>query len=259
MVVLAIGDVVGSGGCEFLRRHLPSIKKINGVDFTIVNGENSADGNGITPFSAEHIFQSGADVITTGNHVFRRRELYDLLDENEFLLRPANFPARDPGHGWCVLDAGRAQLCVVNLIGTVFMDAYESPFTAADAILKEIEAQAPGAVTVVDFHAEATSEKRALGFYLDGRVSAFYGTHTHVQTADAEVLPGGTGYLTDAGMTGPSRSVLGVEPQKVIERYLTKMPVRFSNPGAPFQLNGVIFDIDISTKKTNFVKRVQII
>lgn len=259
MVVLAIGDVVGSGGCEFLRRHLPSVKKINGVDFTIVNGENSADGNGITPASADHIFQSGADVITTGNHVFRRRELHDMLDENECLLRPANFPARDPGRGWCVVDTGRTLVCVVNLIGTVFMDAYDSPFTAADGILKEIAARAPGAVTIVDFHAEATSEKRALGYYLDGRVSALYGTHTHVQTADEEVLPGGTGYLTDVGMTGPARSVLGVEPQKVIERYLTKMPVRFSNPGAPFQLNGVIFDIDIHTCKTIFVKRVQIL
>lgn len=258
MVIMAIGDVVGSGGCEFLRRHLPALKKLYGVDFTIVNGENSADGNGITPGSAQHIFQSGADVITTGNHVFRRKELHDMLDENPCLLRPANFPARDPGRGWCAVDTGRVNICVVNLIGTVFMDSYDSPFYTADAILKEIDGQTGGAITVVDFHAEATSEKRALALYLDGRVSALFGTHTHVQTADEEILPAGTGYLTDAGMTGPAHSVLGVEPQKVIERYLTKMPVRFANAGAPYQLNGVIFDIDNHTHKSNFVKRVQI-
>ncbi len=258
MVVLAIGDVVGSGGCQFLREHLPALKKLYQVDLTIVNGENSADGNGITPHSAEHLFTSGADVITTGNHVFRRREIYDMLDENPFLLRPANYPARDPGHGWCMVDLGRVQVCVVNLIGTVFMDSNASPFLAADAILKEIGEKAGPVPVIVDFHAEATSEKRALGYYLDGRVGAVYGTHTHVQTADETVLPKGTGYLTDAGMTGPLQSVLGVKTDLVLERYLTKMPVRFSYAGAPFWLSGVIFDIDISSGKTNFVKRVQI-
>ena len=258
MVILAIGDVVGSGGCAFLRQHLPALKKRYGVDITIVNGENSADGNGITPGSAQHIFTSGADVITTGNHVYRRRELHDLLEENPFLLRPANYPARDPGHGWCLVDTGRTQVCVVNLIGTVFQDSYASPFYTADALLKDIEKQVGRAVVVVDFHAETTSEKRALAFYLDGRVSALFGTHTHVQTADEQVLPKGTGYLTDAGMTGPVRSVLGVEPSLVIERYLTKMPVRFANAEGPCELCGVIFDIDVCTGKANFVKRVQI-
>lgn len=258
MVVLAVGDVVGSGGCGFLREHLPALKKLYGVDITIVNGENSADGNGITPGSAQHIFTSGADVITTGNHVYRRRELHDMLEENPFLLRPANYPARDPGHGWCVVDTGRVQVCVVNLMGTVFLDSLDNPFYAADAILKEIERTVGKAVILVDFHAEATSEKRALGFYLDGRVSAVYGTHTHVQTADEEVLPKQTGYITDIGMTGPIQSILGVEPGPVLERYLTKMPVRFASAGAPYQLSGVIFDIDHFTQKTNFVKRVQI-
>lgn len=258
MVILAIGDVVGSGGCEFLRDHLPALKKIYGVNLTIVNGENSADGNGITPASARHLFTSGADVITTGNHVYRRKELHDMLDENPFLLRPANYPPRDPGHGWCVVDTGRVNVCVINLMGTVFLDNFANPFYTADAILKEIQEKVGKAIIVVDFHAEATSEKRALGFYLDGRVSALYGTHTHVQTADEEVLPKKTGYITDIGMTGPVHSILGVEPGPVLERYLTQMPVRFVNAGAPYQLSGVIFDIDNSTQKTKTVKRVQI-
>ncbi|HCB99897.1 MAG TPA: TIGR00282 family metallophosphoesterase [Ruminococcaceae bacterium] len=258
MVVLAVGDVVGSAGCVFLRQHLPALKRMYNVDFTIVNGENSADGNGITPHSASHIFTSGADVITTGNHVFRRKELHDMLDENDFLLRPANYPARDPGKGWTVVDTGRAYICVINLIGTVFMDSNDNPFYSADAILKEVHEQYEKVITIVDFHAEATSEKRALAMYLDGRISALYGTHTHIQTADEEVLPQKTGYLTDAGMTGPMQSILGVDPHRVIKRYLTKMPVRFDYARTPSQLNGVIFDIDTLTTKANFVKRVQI-
>lgn len=256
MVILAIGDVVGSGSCEFLRRRLPDLRREHHVDFTIVNGENSADDNGITPFSAEHLFTSGADVITGGNHTFRRREIYDVLDENPRLLRPANYPAADPGRGFCVVDTGRAKVCVINLLGTVFMDSMASPFETADAILRQLE---PGTIVIVDFHAEATSEKRALGFYLDGRVAALFGTHTHVQTADECLLPGGTGYITDLGMTGPIHSVLGVDPKPVLSRYLTRMPVRFTNPGGPYCLGGAIFDIDIKDNRSNFVKRIQII
>lgn len=255
MNILAIGDVVGSAGCDFLRRHLPALKKMNGIDLVIANGENSADGNGITPASAEHLFTSGVDVITTGNHVFRRKEIYNLLDENPRILRPANYPAGAPGRGYTVIDTGRVNVCVVNLIGTVYLDSFDSPFLTADAILREAGS---GLLTVVDFHAEATSEKRALGFYLDGRVSAVFGTHTHVQTADEQVLEGGTGYISDLGMTGPYRSVLGVDPQLVVRRFLTKMPVRFANADSPSFLSGVILDIDNKTKRTNFIKRVQI-
>lgn len=255
MNILAIGDVVGSAGCDFLRRHLPALKKMNGIDLVIANGENSADGNGITPASAEHLFTSGVDVITTGNHVFRRKEIYNLLDENPRILRPANYPAGTPGRGYTVIDTGRVNVCVVNLIGTVYLDSFDSPFLTADAILREAGS---GLLTVVDFHAEATSEKRALGFYLDGRVSAVFGTHTHVQTADEQVLEGGTGYISDLGMTGPYRSVLGVDPQLVVRRFLTKMPVRFANADSPSFLSGVILDIDNKTKRTNFIKRVQI-
>ena len=255
MNILAIGDVVGSGGCDFLRAHLPSIRKNYQIDLVIANGENSADGNGITPASASHLFTSGVDVITTGNHVFRRREIYHMLDDDPRLLRPANYPARTPGRGWCVVDTTRAAVCVVNLIGTVFMDSMDSPFLTADHILGQLD---PGTLTIVDFHAEATSEKRALGFYLDGRVAAVFGTHTHVPTADEEILPRKTGYITDIGMTGPAVSVLGVEPQQVVDRFLTRMPVRFANAGAPFILDGVIFDIDNRSGQTNFVKRLQI-
>lgn len=255
MNILAIGDVVGKAGCDFLREHLQALKKINQIDFVIANGENSAEGNGITPASAEHLFTSGVDVITTGNHVFRRREVFNYLEENSRIIRPANYPEGAPGNGVCVVDTGKISICVVNLIGTVFIDNFDNPFKAIDHILAGIDGNP---IIIVDFHAEATSEKRALAFYLDGRVSAIFGTHTHVQTADEEIFPGGTGYLTDVGMTGPSRSVLGVDSKNVIKRFLTKMPVRFSNAEGPCLLSGVIFDIDYKTRRTNFMKRLQI-
>jgi metallophosphoesterase (TIGR00282 family) len=255
MVILALGDVVGSGGCEFLRKSLSNIKKENNVELVIVNGENSADGNGITPYSAEHLFTSGVDVITTGNHVFRRREVYNLLDENPRLLRPANFSTAAPGRGYCIIDTGRVVVCVINLIGTVFMDSYDNPFLTADAILKEV---GTNLITIVDFHAEATSEKKAMGYYLDGRVSAVFGTHTHVLTADEQILPKGTGYITDIGMTGSINSVLGVEPSNSIQRFTTKMPVKFINASSPFLLTGVIFDINNKTMSVNTVKTLQI-
>lgn len=240
MNILAVGDVVGSSGCEVLRKRLPSLKKFYGIDFCIVNGENSADGNGITPGSATHIFSSGADVITTGNHVFRRKEIYDYLNETPQIIRPANYPTSVPGVGYCTVDMGKTSVCVINLMGTVFMDALSNPFAAIDDILKKIDSP----VIIVDFHAEATSEKRAMGYYLDGRVAAVYGTHTHVQTADAQILPNGTGYMTDIGMTGPSKSVLGVDPKLAIRRFVTKMPVRFKNASGSSSLCGVILCIN---------------
>lgn len=255
MVILAIGDVVGSGGCEFVRAHLPALKKLYNVDLVIANGENSADGNGITPLSAEHLFTSGVDVITTGNHVFRRKEIVPFLEDNRYILRPANYPSGTPGNGTCLIDTGKVSVCIINLIGTVFMDNYDNPFAAVDSILKQI---GPDVIKLVDFHAEATSEKRSLGYYLDGRVSAVFGTHTHVQTADEEILPKGTAYITDLGMTGPAVSVLGVNPKLTIQRFLTKMPVRFVNAGAPYFLSGAVFEIDNKTKVAKYVKRMQI-
>ena len=254
MNILAIGDVVGTPGCDFLRRHLPALKNLYRIDLCIVNGENSADGNGITPGSAAHILASGADVITTGNHVFRRREIYEFLDENPHVLRPANYPDSAPGHGYYIVDKGRTQVCVVNLMGTVYMDALANPFMTMDHILSKVGS---GPV-LVDFHAEATSEKKALGYYLDGRVSAVYGTHTHVQTADEQILPNGTGYITDIGMTGPSASVLGVDPQQAIRRFVTKMPVRFQNAPGPCALNGVVLCIDDKNKQAISIEKVRI-
>lgn len=254
--ILCIGDVVGAAGCETIRAHLPQIRKTYGIDLVIANGENSAEGNGITPFSADHLFASGVDVITGGNHVFRRKEIFSYLDNNPMMVRPANYPVGAPGRGYTVVDTSHARVCVINLMGTVFMDSLENPFKTADAILASEEAK--GAVTLVDFHAEATSEKRSMGFYLDGRVSAVFGTHTHVPTADACLLPHGTAYITDLGMAGPIESVLGVEPKLTIRRFLTKMPVRFSNASGPCSLNGIILDINNLTFKANTIQTLQI-
>ena len=254
MNILAIGDVVGSIGCKFLRGHLPQLKKIKGVDLVIANGENSADGNGITPVSARFLFDSGVDVITAGNHTFRRKESYDLFDSCETLLRPANFPSLAPGRGYCVVDMGRIQVGVLNLMGVVYMESMDSPFDAADRIL----AEGVPKITLVDFHAEATGEKKSLAYYLDGRVSAVFGTHTHVQTADECIFEHGTGYISDLGMTGPKRSVLGVKPELVIQKMRSKMPVRFDLADGACEMGCVLFTIDEKTGKTIAVERLKI-
>jgi 2',3'-cyclic-nucleotide 2'-phosphodiesterase len=254
MNIMAIGDVVGSIGCRFLREHLPQLKKSKGIDLVIANGENSADGNGITPTSAQFLLDSGVDVITTGNHCFRRKESYELYDSCDSLLRPANFPSSVPGKGLCVVDMGRIQVGVINLMGVVYMESMDSPFDTADRLLL---AGVPK-ITLVDFHAEATGEKRSLGYYLDGRVSAVFGTHTHVQTADESLLPNGTGYLSDLGMTGPVNSVLGVKPEIVIEKMRTKMPVRFDLADGICEMDCAIFQIDEKTGKALSIKRLQI-
>ena len=240
MRVLLIGDVVASVGCQAVRRHLPALKKLYRPDAVIINGENSADGNGITKQSCDALFTAGADVITTGNHVFRRSEIYDRLEEDDCLLRPANFAASAPGKGVCLLDLGKWQLAVINLAGVSFMEPAQNPFDTADRILQDLSTP----YRIVDFHAEATGEKGALGYYLDGRVSAVIGTHTHVQTNDACILPKGTGFLTDVGMTGPSGSVLGVKPELIIAKLRSQVPVRFENPRTPAILNGVLVDLE---------------
>ncbi|MBQ4105570.1 MAG: TIGR00282 family metallophosphoesterase [Clostridia bacterium] len=248
MKVLCIGDVVAGVGCRFLRERLPALKKSMGIDIVICNGENSADGNGVLPTSADFLFQSGVDVITLGNHAFRRREIYPYLEDNEYIIRPANYPASTtPGRGVCVLDCGRYSLAVINLIGNVFnSNPLDCPFYTVDKILKEIEAD----IIIVDIHAEATSEKRSLGFYLDGRVSAVFGTHTHVRTADCQILPKGTGYITDAGMTGPKDSVLGVKPEITVESFRDKLPIRFEPLQGDCMMDCVMFEIDEKTGKT---------
>jgi len=254
MNILCIGDVIGSGGLACLVKHLPSLKKTKGIDVVIVNGENSSDSNGITPDSANALFSAGIDVITTGNHVWRRREIYSYLDENEFIIRPANYPKTSPGKGFCVLDFGSFQLAVINLLGTVYTESLACPFETADNILAEL----PTKNIIVDFHAETTSEKRALAEYLDGRITALFGTHTHVQTADEQILKKGTGFITDLGMTGPSDSVLGVKTDIIIERLKNKMPGRFELADGECQINGIIFEISPKDGKTARVERVNI-
>lgn len=257
MRIFCIGDVCGSIGCEFLRKRLPALKKQWNIDMVIVNGENSADGNGILPASAAHLYDSGAHVITGGNHTFRRREIIPLLEQDKTLLRPANFPKSAPGHGIAYVDFGYVTVAVINLLGVVYMEPLDCPFRTADALLEE--ARAAGAkIILVDFHAEATAEKRALGFYLDGRISAFFGTHTHVQTADACLLPKKTGYITDLGMTGPVESVLGVQPQLSIARMKDKLPVRFQLEKGDCMMNGCIFEIDHKTGQALSVEAVDI-
>ncbi len=254
MNILCVGDVVGSIGCRHLQQVLPRLKRELAVDVCIVNGENSADGNGITPASAGYLFDAGADVITGGNHTFRRHEFYDLLEEKESLLRPANLPSGTPGRGMTVVDRGRYQVTVINLQGTVYMEALTSPFEALDALLKE--AGNPK-FCVVDFHAEATAEKRALAAYADGRISALFGTHTHVATADEQILSGGTGFITDVGMTGPVDSCLGVRTELAVQKMRTKLPVRFATAEGACAMDAVLFTLDDKTGRTVEVRRIR--
>jgi metallophosphoesterase (TIGR00282 family) len=254
MNILAIGDVVGSIGCRFLRRHLPALKKMKQIDLVIANGENSADGNGLTPVSAQFLFDSGVDVVTTGNHSFRRKESYECYDSCETLLRPANYPSAAPGRGVCVVDMGRVQVGVINLMGVVYMENMDPPFDTADRILSGPLPK----ITLVDFHAEATGEKRSLAYYLDGRVSAVFGTHTHVQTADDCILQNGTGYLSDLGMTGPVHSVLGVKPELVIQKMRTRMPVRFDLADGECEMDCALFQVDEKTGRTLSIERLQL-
>lgn len=257
MRLLAIGDVCGTVGCEKVKEILPVFKRKNNIDFTVINGENSADGNGITRGSAELLFACGADVITGGNHSLRRKQVFDYLDTNPFVLRPQNLPAESSGKGYCLVDLGYTSVAVINLIGKIYLEKLnpECPFECADKLIER--AKNDGAsVIAVDFHAEATSEKRALGLYLDGRVSVFFGTHTHIQTADEQVLKNGTGYITDLGMTGPRDSVLGVKSEIIINRLKNKDMSKFELAGGECMLSACIFDIDKNTGKTLSVERV---
>lgn len=252
MNLLFLGDVVGSVGCAAVRRHLPGLKQKYHADFTIINGENSADGNGILPGSASSLLDSGADIITTGNHVLRRKEIYDWLDEqNSPILRPANFHRSTPGRGVCTVDLLRCRVTVINLMGNAYMDYCGNLFDTIDDILPEIDSD----IIVIDLHGEATSEKLAMAHYLDGRVSLIVGTHTHVQTADDQVFPGGTGYITDLGMCGPTDSVLGVKPELVIRKLRGNMPVRFETPSTIGCVSGIFAQIDEITGKTSKIER----
>lgn len=249
--VLFIGDIVGSNGCDFAEKTVGRLRAQKKLDLVIANGENSADGNGITKASMDHIFRF-ADVITTGNHCFRRKEFTEYYDIKENLLRPANYPDGVVGKGVVTVDMGRYSFAVINLMGTAFMEALNNPYECIDRLLGDIDTKN----ILVDFHAEATSEKKAMGFYLSGKVSAVIGTHTHVQTADEAILDGHTAYITDAGMCGAELSVLGVKKELAIEKQRTKCPVRFTeSEEAPF-FNGVLMQIDEKCGKACGIERL---
>lgn len=251
MKLLFIGDVVAEVGCRFLQRKLPALRRELGADITIVNGENSANGNGITSISADQIFQSGADLITTGNHAFQRKDHLHIYDK-DCILRPANYGAACPGKGVELLDFGAFRAAIVNLSGVLFLENLENPFDTIDRMLEEIDT--PN--IFVDFHAEATSEKKAMGHYLTGRVTAVFGTHTHVQTADACILGGHTGYITDAGMTGVEDSVLGVKKDIAIDRMRLHIPIRFEEAQGDCMLNGVLVEFDQKCGKCTKIEPV---
>lgn len=251
--LLAVGDVVAPAGLDFLTRRLRALKQKYDVHFTVVNGEN-ADRVGLTPAQAEAMFGAGADVVTLGNHTWNRMQIVRVLDDNPYLLRPANFTSLAPGRGLGVYDGPRGlRIAVLNLIGRCELDFNaDNPFTTADKLLKEVDAD----LTVVDFHAEATSEKGAMAWYLDGRAQALWGTHTHVPTADCQILPQGLGFVTDLGFTGPAQSVLGVRPQQAMSRFLGAPPSRYEPAEGPRKLDAVLFTIDTNTKRCTSVVRV---
>jgi len=236
--ILFVGDVVGGIGRRTLTGLLPALRERHEPDFVIVNAENAAGGIGITPRTADELFAAGVDVITLGNHTYRHREVYRYLDEHERILRPANFLPSQPGHGWCVVSQNGARLGVLSLSGNLFMDAAAPAFAAAESALHKLEGEVDQ--LVVDMHAEATSEKIGLGWHLDGRVTAVLGTHTHVPTADARVLPRGTAYITDVGMTGPRGGVIGVKREQAVAAMLTRMPTKFETSEEDPWLNAVV-------------------
>jgi len=252
--ILAVGDVVGEPGLRHLEKVLRPLIKLKDIAFTVVNGENAA-GVGLTRDQAERIRDAGADAVTLGNHAFGKLQIGSFLDDVPWLLRPANYSGRAPGHGCEIFDLGGIRIRVINLIGRCDLAwGTENPFTLADRLLERGEAE----FTLVDFHAEATSEKLAMGYYLDGRVSALWGTHTHVPTADERVFPKGSGYITDLGMTGAVESVLGIEPWQSVESFLGGLPGRYKHPEGPCKLQGAIFTLDSGTGLCASVERVDI-
>ncbi len=255
MNILFIGDIVGRSGREALERLLGRLVDRHQVDLVVANGENAAGGFGLTSDIVREMTAQGVDVITSGNHIWDKREVYDFLDTQPCLLRPANYPPGPPGRGAGVFSTpAGVKVGVINLEGRVFMNNLECPFRAADLLVEELRKQTP--VILVDFHAEATSEKVALGCYLDGRVSAVVGTHTHVQTADERLLPGGTAYITDAGMTGALDAVIGIRKELAIERFLTQLPVRFEVAKKDPVLCGVLFSVDEKSGRATGVRRI---
>ena len=255
MKILAVGDIVGESGVQKLKTVLPKIKNEEQIDFVITNGENSAGGMGITEKNYKDILFAGTDVITMGNHTWAKKDIFKFIDDAQ-IVRPANYTEGIPGKGYTIIKAKNKNIAVINLIGRVDVNVLsENPFKVASKIVEKINEEAD--IIIIDFHAEATAEKIALGHYLDGKVTAIFGTHTHVQTADAKILPNGTGYITDIGMTGPEHSVIGMEISASIKRLETTLPEKYKLAEGDCMFNGVIFEIDEETNKVISVKTVQ--
>lgn len=254
--ILAVGDVVGPRACEYLERNLWKIRKEYSIDMVIVNGENSAEPNGIDKSSAGILFDSGADVITTGNHVFRKSSVFSYLDDKDEILRPLNYPSECPGHGDVVVNIDGYKILVLNVMGQAYLDVSSCPFEAVEKALKNHEGEYD--FCVLDIHAEATGEKKAIAYNFASKISAVFGTHTHVQTNDAQILEGGCGYLTDVGMVGAQESILGVKKEAVIYKLKTKMLSKFDFADGEIEFNGAIFDIDKSTFKATDCQIIKI-
>ncbi|TRM12464.1 TIGR00282 family metallophosphoesterase [Lentibacillus cibarius] len=257
MKILFIGDVAGSPGRDMVQAYLPELKVKYRPDMTIINGENAAAGKGITQKIYKQFLQWGAHVITMGNHTWDKKEIFEFIDEAKNMIRPANFPEGTPGKGITFVNINGTEVAVVNAQGRTFLPAIDDPFRKMDELI-EIARKRTN-IIFVDFHAEATSEKQAMGWYLDGRVSAVVGTHTHTQTADERILPSGTAFITDVGMTGPYDAILGMEKEAVMKKFLTSLPVRFEiDKNGRNQLNGIIVDIDKQTGKASVIERIMI-
>lgn len=255
MRILAIGDLIGNAGIKKLRNNLEYIKEKENIDFVIVNGENSAEGMGITEQNFKDITSLGIDVITMGNHTWGKKDIFKFIDDSR-IIRPANYPEGVVGKGYNIYNCKNKKIAVMNLIGRVDMNVLsENPFLKAKNIIDEIQDKSD--IIIVDFHAEATAEKIALGYFLDGKVTAIFGTHTHVQTADEKILPNGTGYITDIGMTGPEQSVIGMSIESSIKRFTTTLPERYKIAEGNCTLNGVIFEINDKSNKVSSIKRIQ--
>jgi 2',3'-cyclic-nucleotide 2'-phosphodiesterase len=256
MKLMFIGDVVGSPGRKMVEQYLPKLKAKHKPNVIIINGENAAGGKGITEKIYRGFIELGAHAVTLGNHAWDNREIFEFIDDAKALIRPANFPSQAPGKGIVYVQAEGVEIAVINLQGRTFLPAIDCPFKKADELIAEASQRTP--IIFVDFHAEATSEKQAMGWYLDGRVSAVVGTHTHVQTADNRILPKGTAYITDVGMTGPYDGILGVEREAVLKKFLTALPVRFEVTTGRSQLNAVIIEIDQKTGRAKAIQRIMV-
>ena len=255
MRILAVGDVVGRSGRRTFCKYTPRLKTDLGIDIVIVNGENAAHGKGLTYDTFIELLSGGADIVTSGNHIWDNRDVMRIIDQEPFLIRPANYPEGAPGKGFCIYPYRAKNIGILNLSGRTFMPAIDCPFVKAEEIVKKLKPACD--VILLDFHAEATSEKVAMGFYLDGKITAIWGTHTHVQTADSRILPQGTAYITDLGMVGALDSVLGVSSELVIEKFLTAMPVKFEivEKGTCIYC-GIIIDIDDKSNKVTNIERI---